>query len=66
MSPASTTLAGAVTDYSPIQLATPWKRTVLLLLLAAVLVFGALGAAVFYVARHFRSAQTAASVDGGA
>jgi len=54
-----------VTDYSPIQLATPWKRTVLLILLAVILLFGAMGAGVFYVAQHFRADPTAASVDAG-
>ena len=38
-----------MTDYSPIQLATPWKRTVLMIGCGGLLLLGALGAAVVYV-----------------
>jgi hypothetical protein len=47
-----------MTDYSPIQLATPWKRTVLLIGCGALLVLGALGAAVLYLVKHAQSQET--------
>jgi hypothetical protein len=50
-----------MTDYQPLQVSTPWKRALLLIGCATVLVLGALGAAVVYAVKH---AQTAAKTDG--
>lgn len=41
-----------MTDYQPLQVSTPWKRTLLLIGCGALLVLGLIGAAVIYAVKH--------------
>jgi hypothetical protein len=46
-----------MTDYQPLQVNTPWKRAVFMIGCAAVLLLGALGAAVIYAVKHLQTVE---------